>query len=158
MQKKHEITTVEELSNRLYDLHMQRKNSKQKIKRKTLTKKQRALVLQKTASKCHICGGEVTIDKFQADHVESHCRGGSSVEDNYLPSCFTCNNYRWHYLPEELHWILKLGVFTRSFIEKQTSLGKQIGQSFIKHELRRQHNQFARKEKSGGNKVTTRDL
>ncbi len=29
MQKKHEITTVEELSKRLYDLHMERKNSKQ---------------------------------------------------------------------------------------------------------------------------------
>ncbi len=69
MQNKHEITTFEELSKRLYDLHMDRKNSKQKIKRRTLTKKQRALVLQKTASKCHICGGGVTIDKFQADHV-----------------------------------------------------------------------------------------
>ena len=80
---------------------MERKGLKQKISRKPLLKKQeRIKVLEKTGSKCHICGGELTADKFQTDHIESHCRGGKSTIDNYLPSCFTCNNFRWHYLPE----------------------------------------------------------
>jgi hypothetical protein len=132
---------AEELSKRLYELHMERKGLKQKISRKPPLKKQeRIKVLEKTGFKCHICGGELKADKFQADHIESHCRGGKSTIDNYLPSCFTCNNYRWHYLPEELHWILKLGVFAKTQIEQKTSQGKNFAVSFIKKEEKRIQN------------------
>ena len=63
--------------------------------------------------KCHICGQELLVDKFEADQVKSHSSGGSSIVDNYLPAYKTCNNYRWHYLSEELQWILILGVQLR---------------------------------------------
>jgi hypothetical protein len=141
LKKKNEPKNAEELSKRLYELHMERKGLKQKISRKPPLKKQeRIKVLEKTGSKCHICGGKLTADKFQADHIESHCRGGESIIDNYLPSCFTCNNYRWHYLPEELHWILKLGVFAKTQIERKTSQGKNFAVSFIKKEEKRIQN------------------
>jgi hypothetical protein len=57
---------------------------------------------------------------WQADHVLSHSGGGASTEENYLPAHILCNNYRWHYTAEELQQILKLGVWTRTQIQKLT--------------------------------------
>ena len=136
--KSNQPENAEELSMRLYALHMERKSLKQKILRKTPLKKQeRFKVLEKTGFKCHVCGEQLTADKFQADHIVSHCRGGESTIDNYLPSCNTCNNYRWHYLPEELHWILKLGVFAKTQIERRTTQGKYFAERFVKNENKR---------------------
>jgi hypothetical protein len=143
------IDNKEKLARRLYDLHMERKGLKQKIPRKTsLTKNQRIKILEKTGFKCHICGIKIIDNKFQADHVESHCRGGLGIEDNFLPSCNTCNNYRWHYLPEEIHWVLKLGVFAKTQIEKKATLGKHFAESFINYEIRSKKSHQSRKLKS----------
>jgi hypothetical protein len=59
------------------------------------------------------------------------------VLDNYLPAHKTCNNYRWHYSPEEFQIILKLGVWLRTQIEKETTIGKAAGAAFVAHDLRR---------------------
>ena len=57
--------------------------------------------------------------------------GGAHQENNYLPSCGTCNNYRWHYSPEEVQLILKLGSWLKTKITSDPALAG----SFIKHEL-----------------------
>lgn len=67
----------------------------------------------------------------------SHVRGGAHRVDNYLPACFICNNYRWHYLPEELQLILKIGVWARTEIEKETTLGNAMALKFAAKENRR---------------------
>lgn len=147
MKKKPSIKTALHLSTRLHDLHMERKAAKQKIPRTTkLSKVQRQLILEKTAAKCHICGQDLSIDNFQADHVKSHTTGGTGKIDNFLPSCTLCNNYRWHYLPEELHWILKLGVWAKTQVEKQTTIGNAIGDKFVKKELQKERNNINRKK------------
>lgn len=105
------------------------------VKRSRLSKKQRELVLAKTNSHCHICGVQVTIDSFQADHVKAHCMGGEHVENNYLPSCPTCNNYRWHYSPEEIQIILKLGVWAKTKMRNDTELGLMMANEFVKYEM-----------------------
>lgn len=94
-----------EYSSYLAELHRNREiskaNEKQKgIKRQSLTKDERLLVLSKTDSRCHICGGKID-GAWDADHVLSHSKGGVHSEDNYLPAHKTCNNYRWEYLAEE---------------------------------------------------------
>ena len=120
---------AEKFSKKLKQLHLQRRNGKLKNPRTAkLSKKQRQEVLNKTNSKCHICGIDLLIDNFQADHVKSHVSGGSSMVDNYLPSCGTCNNYRWHYLPEEIQWILKIGVWAKTQIERETIVGKVVAE------------------------------
>jgi len=48
-----------------------------------------------------------------------------------------CNNYRWHYDAEEFQWILKLGVWLRTQIERGTTIGQEVGQKFCEHEQRR---------------------
>lgn len=104
-------------------------------KRVSLTKQKRQLVLAKTDSRCHICGIELDIANFQADHVKSHSAGGAHTENNYLPSCFTCNNYRWHYSSEEIQIILKLGVWAKTKVVNDLSFGLDIANAFVKYEM-----------------------
>lgn len=103
--------------------------------RSSLTKKQRELILSKTDSRCHICGTKLDIKNFQADHVQSHSSGGVHAENNYLPSCFTCNNYRWHYSSEEIQIILKLGVWLKTKLTSDTISGLELANQFVKHEM-----------------------
>ena len=105
--------------------------------RASLTRAERAAVLAKAGGRCHICGGLITGSKWEADHVFAHSSGGAHSVDNYLPAHSLCNNYRWHYGTEEFQWILKLGVWLRTQIEKQTLTGKAVGDQFVAHECRR---------------------
>jgi len=66
--------------------------------------------------------------------VLAHSGGGGSEADNYLAAHTLCNNYRWDYLPEEFQVILKLGVWARTQIEKNTSLGQQLASAFVAYE------------------------
>jgi hypothetical protein len=105
-------------------------------KRAPLGKKDRAVVFAKTDGRCHICGGEIE-GRWQADHVMAHSAGGNHHVDNYLPAHATCNNYRWDYLADEFALILKLGVWARTEIERQTAVGAVISQGFAAKERAR---------------------
>ncbi len=132
------LTDPVRLQKRVYNLHLKRVKSKiSKPRVKQLGKKQRKIIHAKTNGRCHFCGIKVPIDNFQADHVVSHVRGGEHSEDNYLPSCFTCNNYRWHYLPKELQVILKMGVWARTEVENKSKIGLEIANKFCKKERSR---------------------
>lgn len=130
------IKTGKGLVKLINSLKETRRNGKVKDKkRKALTKKQRELILAKTDGRCHICGTKLGSSNFQADHVQSHSAGGNHNENNYLPSCFTCNNYRWHYSSEELQIILKLGVWLKTKITSDASNGLDLANNFMKHEM-----------------------
>jgi 5-methylcytosine-specific restriction endonuclease McrA len=105
--------------------------------RQSLTKALRAVILSKAGGRCHICGGPIAGQDWEADHVFAHSAGGAHSADNFLPAHSLCNNYRWHYGTEEFQWILKLGVWLRTHIEKQTSLGIDVGAKFVAHDRRR---------------------
>ena len=105
-------------------------------KRRSLTADERATILQKTAARCHICGGAFEAEEpWEADHVFPHAQGGAHSVGNYLPAHSICNNYRWFYAVEELQWILKLGVWLRTQIEKEKE--PALAQKFIQYEKRR---------------------
>jgi hypothetical protein len=133
-----EPENAEELISILRALRVERRT--RKIAQKQLARRRRTLSLverqrvhAKTAGRCHICGGMVD-EGWQADHVLAHSGGGGSNADNYLAAHTLCNNYRWDYLPEEFQAILKLGVWARTQIERNTSLGQQLASAFIAHE------------------------
>ena len=129
------------LQKEIYSLHMRRRNEKKPSKRKgRLTNKDRIIIYSKTDGRCHVCGLKISLDEFQADHVFSHVHGGSHKVDNYLPACFICNNYRWHYLPEELQLILKIGVYAKTEIENGTTLGNLMAKKYVAKENRRMKN------------------
>ena len=97
----------------------------------------RELILQKTGSRCHICGGAIDGDDWVADHIAPHSKGGDSSVDNYLPAHRTCNHYKWDFTPEEVQEILKLGVFVRTQIVKRTKIGMNVAEKFVKYEQQR---------------------
>jgi HNH endonuclease len=130
----------DELVERLRFLHQERERFLQsgelarRQRRLSLTPEQRSVVLQKTAARCHLCGGEIKQNKFAADHVLSHAAGGKHELDNYLAAHRLCNGCRWFYLPEEFQWILKIGVWSRKQMEDRTAIGLEMVERFLRHE------------------------
>lgn len=108
----------------------------QSTQRVRLSKSDRAIILQKTAGRCHICGGKID-GGWQADHVLAHSVGGGQAIDNYLPAHATCNNCRWDYTAAEFQEILRLGVWARTQVEKETSIGREIASKFSAYEVKR---------------------
>src|SRR5688572_16479932 len=106
----------------LHALRRERKSAAGRRRRKALSEEERQRVWEKTAGKCHVCGGDVGPD-WKADHVLAHSGGGIHSADNYLPAHPLCNNYRWDYLAEELQLILRLGVWAKTQIERETQIG-----------------------------------
>jgi hypothetical protein len=113
--------------------------------RAALSKSDREIILRKTKSRCHICGGEIK-GSWQANHVLAHSVGGEHAVDNYLPAHASCNNYRWDYTAAEFQEILKLGVWCRTQVEKRTVVGREIGARFSEYEVNRRK----RQKPSGG--------
>src|SRR4051812_29067601 len=141
--------TAEQLISALRELRAARRARKVahreiiRRRRRPLSRGERQGILEKTGGRCHICGGLVE-ERWQADHVLAHSGGGNSEADNYLPAHTLCNNYRWDYLPEELQVILKLGVWARTHIERDTSLGRDLALAFVAHEKIRRGRRKAR--------------
>jgi len=144
--------TSEEMAEYLKDLHKQREdlktiNKSSPRRRKTLSSSERRQVLVKTDKRCHICGGQIE-DVWEADHVLAHSAGGEHSVDNYLPAHRICNNYRWDYLPQEFQEILRMGVWLRTQVEEQTTIGKQAGEAFVRKEKKRIADQKKKRRKA----------
>jgi 5-methylcytosine-specific restriction endonuclease McrA len=102
--------SAEALSMRLRALRISRLEKKELMrkvirKRRSLLASERQIILKKSDSKCHICGGEIS-GPWDADHVFSHSLGGNHTVSNYLPAHPICNTYKWFYGTEEFQWIL----------------------------------------------------
>ncbi|MGJ8641482.1 MAG: HNH endonuclease signature motif containing protein [Opitutaceae bacterium] len=146
------IDNPEILAKELWRLVQERENGKQPAGSSTrliLTREQRIRIHQKTDGRCHVCGCEVPVEGFEADHVKNHTSGGLCDEENFLPSCRTCNNYRWHYIPQELQWILKIGVWSKTQMTKETKIGKEMMKAFISHDSARERRRKHPREPQG---------
>jgi len=130
---------VNEFANYMRDLRERREQGKTSTKlrganRKTLNAAERTIIASKTDGRCHVCGGAIANNDWQADHVLAHSSGGEHSVENYLPAHRICNNYRWDYLPEEFQEILRMGVWLRTQVERQTSIGQAAGAGYLKYE------------------------
>ena len=129
-------------SSHLRQLRLDRRERKEATRstrpaRQILSASERAHILAKTAGRCHICGGVISESSWHADHVLAHSASGAHSADNYLPAHALCNNYRWDYSAEEFQLILKLGVWTRTQIERRTAFGRDAAAAFLAHERTR---------------------
>lgn len=131
------MTSVQTLVTRLRDLHRRRYLQQDAMRRRKRRPPggpaARARILAKTNGRCHICGGTIQ-DRWQADHVLAHSAGGGSTADNFLPAHALCNNYRWDYLPDEFQLILRIGVWARTQMERETAVGREMAEAFSRHE------------------------
>jgi hypothetical protein len=141
--------TVEDFVRNLRKLRVQRNDAQkqaQRVPRKALTAEERMAILSKTGSRCHICGGEIVPNSsWDADHVQRHGVGGGNKSDNYLAAHELCNTYRWDHLPEEMQWVLKIGVWARRQMESNSEFGRKMTNLFFENELRRQRRKKANK-------------
>lgn len=133
--------TAKQLEARLAKLKQARKRQHVRAReegrrRGSLTPRQRRDVLDKTAGRCHVCGGKVK-GSWHADHVIAHSGGGGHSVDNFLPAHRLCNTYRWDYSPGEFQLILKLGSWVANEIRHATPLGRAAAEGFVKKERRR---------------------
>lgn len=134
--------TGSRLTARLRKLKLRRKDNHRRSReegrrRGALTPPQRHDVLNKTAGRCHVCGGKAGPD-WRADHVLAHSGGGHHHADNFLAAHRLCNGYRWDYTPKEFQLILKLGSWIANEIRRQTPLGRSAADGFVKKEVRRE--------------------
>ena len=104
--------------------------------RLSLRPEERDLIQAKTNGRCHVCGGTIE-SGWHADHVLAVSGGGHDAAENFLPAHPLCNNYRWDYSPAEFQEILRLGVWLRTQVERETGVGKAAASAFIKHEKSR---------------------
>src|SRR5262245_47962453 len=126
------------LSARLRELRDQRRRghvlrSQDPVRRRALSTSARSTILAKTEARCHICGGLIKND-WEADHVLAHAAGGTDAAENFLAAHALCNNYRWDYSPEEFQWALKIGIWARNLMEKESELGQRMLESFFAHD------------------------
>lgn len=141
------INDVEVLIKELNALHHSRKSAKiKRVRKYVLSAADREAILKKTDGCCHICGLELSLKEFQADHIRSHSKGGNNKLDNFLAACTHCNNLRWHYSSEEVQWILSLGVWLKSEIAKGEAIGRKAAEAFIKKEVRREQRRKMKRE------------
>lgn len=123
---------------KLREARRQRQRQGAQVRRKQLRASERQQVLAKTAGRCHVCGGSVDGTAWQADHVLAHNAGGSHAAENYLPAHSLCNNYRWDYSAEEFQWVLKIGVWARLEMEKDSAFGEELLNRFAPYEQKRE--------------------
>jgi 5-methylcytosine-specific restriction endonuclease McrA len=103
--------------------------------RSGLSSSSRKTILAKTNGTCHVCGG-LAGDRWQADHVIQHSRGGAHSLDNYLPICRECNRLRWSYNPEMLRLMLRFGILAKQEIRHDTKLGRSLLGKMLRRQAR----------------------
>ncbi len=138
------IDSVENLKKEFNKLYQERLVNKQLNKsigvlRNTLSKDDRLRIYEKTEGNCHVCGCILEKDGFEADHVVPKTLGGNDSVDNFLPACSTCNSYRWNYSPEEIQWILKLGVWLKTKMLIDHNNFSDVIEEFIADEIIREN-------------------
>ena len=137
----HQSWTSEDFVQNLRALRLQRTEAQtkaQKVPRKALSAKDRAAILSKTGSRCHICGGVIDPNSWEADHVLRHAIGGGNELGNYLAAHGLCNAYRGDQLSDEMQWVLKIGVWARMQMENHSEIGSEMTKLFFEYELRRE--------------------
>ena len=63
-------------------------------KRKRLPKASRMLIWQKYNKRCAYCGKPMKYEDMQVDHLIPVYRDGKDTFDNYMPACFTLEEFR----------------------------------------------------------------
>jgi len=74
--------------------------------RKSISKKTRTLVSERTNGKCGYCGTNLP-DRWHVDHIKPYAKASSKCElDNYMAACPPCNMFKFSWSLEEFRRLL----------------------------------------------------
>lgn len=124
-----------------FSAELRRLNNKRSEKKeknstsKNIKKSEKELVFKKTNGSCHVCGCKLEQEKFS---ITSSLGKENSIE-NSLPACQSCKRIFDNYLPSEIKWILKIGLWAKTQIEYETEIGKDIAIEIIEQEKDREN-------------------
>ena len=111
------------------------RNKRPKVKpRQALTAEQRKMVRDKTGSRCHLCGGKIRPGEEVFDHLLAHARGGKRDPANFLVAHAACNALRRDRGPDEFQFMLRIGMWARTQMEKQKPIGQDMVAEFLAYE------------------------
>ena len=105
--------------------------------RGALSRSKRQKLLAATGKRCHVCGGRIRGDRWVADHVFNFASGGTNDLTNFLPAHRDCNGYKWFYSSKELRWMLRMAIWARGRMIRETKFDDEILGRFWAWELRR---------------------
>lgn len=117
---------------RLREVRSEKK--KVKAKAKNLKKAEKMEVFEKTNCTCHLCGNKLNGEKFS---ISFPFVSNGLVADS-LPACRSCKRLYGNYLPSEIKWIMKLGMWARTQIEYETEIGQDIAIELVETESDRE--------------------
>jgi 5-methylcytosine-specific restriction endonuclease McrA len=109
------------------------------LKRKSINKKTRKLVFDKTGGRCHMCGkvlffnaAPLSRGRWHVDHILQKSRNGEDSLRNYLPVCRDCNFLRRNYASKTMRRIFKFGIIARGLSKKKTDIGSRLSDIYEK--------------------------
>jgi len=124
-----------ELDDRRGSIVREHKNARGR--RRSLSASKRQDVLAATGKRCHICGGRIRGNRWVADHVFTFAGGGTNEVTNFLPAHRECNGYKWFYSSQELRWMLRMAIWARGRMIRDTEFDDELLERFWAWELRR---------------------
>jgi len=127
------IDKKEVFSAELRRLHNIR-NERGKKKSPHFKKSEKLKIFNKTNGICHICGCNLNVEKFS---ITIPFEKESTVE-NCLPACKDCKRIYENYLPYEIKWMLKIGLWAKTQVEYETDIGKEIATEIVEIEKDRE--------------------
>lgn len=63
-------------------------------RRKSLSKKMKNEIIEKSDGKCFYCGITLDDDLIEYDHVHPFSKGGEDNFENLVAACYLCNSYK----------------------------------------------------------------
>ncbi len=114
------IDKKEILSAELRRLSKSRNDNKSISKSRRFKKAEKEKIYNKTSGVCHICGIKLSPDSF------SITASTTTNGETFLPACKACKRMHDNYLPEEIKWILKIGLWVKTQIEYETEIGNMV--------------------------------
>ncbi len=75
-------------------------NYVKKLMARYFSRSQKLLILRKSNYKCVICGSELNIDNFVADHIIPYSKGGPTQNWNGQALCSLCNIKKSDSMPD----------------------------------------------------------
>lgn len=87
----------------------------------------RARIHAKFGGRCAYCGQPIEIKGMQVDHVLPRFKGGGNEDENLMPACASCNNWKHSFTLEEFRGELEAQVERLERYSASYRIAKRFG-------------------------------